>query len=298
MSQESLISVIITTYHNPDNLRQAIDTVKNQTYKNLEIIVVDGANSEVNKLVIEDARDKRIKYVEVEPEAVSYPGAKGVQHARNVGCKTAKGKYVAMLDDDDEWESNKIELQCLVFEMYNNIRDVLESDDYEKLGLVTCWSKIYTEKGFFIDKTKERIVYKDLLKNFNLSNTSSYFMDKEVLEDVGWWDEDVRGMHEYDIALKMARKGYAIRSIPEPLLIRNRNYSEQLGSIYWKISEQFEFWHRYGKDVLKYLGPRETLFKGINTTSLIGIYCLGYVFQNRIWKVIYPLKNIYERSSQ
>jgi len=280
-----MISVVITVYKNSERIPRALETVKNQIYNNLEILVVDGANSKENKKIVNKFRkdDKRIKYVSVEPEAVDYPGAKGVQHARNVGCKLAKGKFIAMLDDDDEWTNDKLQRQIILFYLY--------PDD---CALVTCFTRIYTEDGYFVDKTKREIKYKDLLQNFNLSSTSSYLLRKDKLEEVGWWDEDVRGMHEYDIALKLSKKGYRIFAISDDLMIRNRNYDEQLGSIYWKISEQFEFWNRYGEDVVKYLGLLGTFKRGLITVGLIGIYCLGYVFQNRIWKVIYPVKSFYE----
>jgi len=276
-----MISVVITTYKNPERIPRAIETVKNQQYSDLEILVVDGANSKKNKDIVQSFRktDKRIHYVSVEPEAVDYPGAKGVQHARNVGCKLAKGKYIALLDDDDEWKGNKLSHQILLFYLY------------PRCGLVTCSSRVYTGKHTYcVDRTKRKIEYKDLLKNFSLSSTSSYLLRKDVLEEVGWWDEDVRGMHEYDVALKIAKKGYSIYSVYEELMIRNRNYDEQLGSIYWKISEQFEFWNRYGVDVFKKLGFVKWLNKGFLTVGLISVYCLGYVFHNRIWKIIYAFK--------
>lgn len=281
-----LISVVITIFKNTKRVSRVLNTVINQTYDNLEIIVVDGANLDRNKKAVEEFKDKRIKYVRVEPEAVRWPGAKAVQHQRNIGCKLAKGNWIAMLDDDDEWEPSKIEKQVNVLKIKRIWVD--------NLSLITCWSKIFTEKGYFIERANRHIYYKDLLKNFNLSSTSTYLVKKSALEAVGWWDEDVQGMHEYDIALKMAKKGYRIYSVNEPLMLRNRNYEEQLGSVYWKIAEQFQFWNRYGSDVAKHLNVLEFLLKGINTVGLISVYCLGYIFQNKIWNIIYPIKDMYE----
>ena len=271
------VSVVITTFKNPERLVNALINVKRQSYKNIEVIVVDGGNNKINEGI---CKHYKVKYMKVPSKVVSWEGAFAVQRQRNIGCKASKGEWIAMLDDDDEWEYNKIEKQ--VGHITNNI------------ALITCWSKIHTEEGFFIDKTKRVIKYKDLLTNFNLSNTSSYFINKKVLKEIGWWDEEVMGMHEYDIALKMAKKGYDIVSVCLPLLIRNRDYHEQLGSMYWKIAEQFQFWRRYGSDVFKELGVVKGIKKGVMTVGLIGVYFSGYLFHNHIWKLIYPMKEMME----
>jgi len=275
------VSIVIITYKNPKNLRRALITATNQTYKNKEIIVVDGANWQVNENVVKEFGPKII-YKEVEPKAVNLPGYKGAQNARNVGCKIATGEWIAMLDDDDEWTKDKIEKQ--VGHIDANI------------SLIVCWAKTYTENGYFLDKPNRIITYKYLLKNFNLSNTSSYFIRKKTLEEVGWWDIDVKGMQEYDIALKISKRGYDIVTVCLPLLIRNRNFDEQLGSIYWKIAERFQFWNRYGDDALKLLTRKEIAVKLTIMVGLLCFYSLGYILHNRIWKIIYPLKRAYEGS--
>jgi len=275
--EKPLVSIIITTYHNPERLRKALKTVKNQTYKNKQVIVVDGSNQQENQDI---CNKENIIYLKVPEEVVEWEGAKAVQRQRNIGCKYSAGDWIAMLDDDDEWEENKIEKQVVHIK--------------QGIGLITCWTKTITEDGYFLDKPDRVIEYKDLLRNFNLSNTSSYFIRKEALEEVGWWDENVKGMHEYDIALKLAKIKWDIVSVCLPLLIRNRDYHEQLGSMYWKIAEQFQFWQRYGEDVFKELGFINGIKKGIMTVGLIGAYFSGYLLHNHIWKAIYPIKGMLE----
>ena len=281
--------MVITTFKNPKRLRKSLLTVTRQTYPRLEIIVVDGSNWQTNETVAREFGNKII-YKEVEPEVVDWEGAKAVQHQRNIGCKCAKGKWIAMLDDDDEWDKDKIKKQIEVTEYGNQVIKM------DFVSLITCWTKTHTENGVFFDKPTRIIDYKSLLKNFNLSNTSSYLIRKKTLEEVGWWDENIRGMHEYDVALKIAKNKHFIYSVREPLLIRNRDYHEQLGSMYWKIAEQFEFWKKYGGDVFKELGYSAGIFKGITTVGLIGMYSMGYVFKNKIWNVIYPIKDMYEEN--
>jgi len=280
---KSLVSVVLITYSRPDRLQKAIETITNQTYKNMEILVVDGANSAKNRWVVcgEQLKDKRIKYIRVEPEAVDWESQRGMQHSRNVGCKAVKGEFIAMLDDDDEWVKDKIEKQLNAFT--NDIHLV----------------NSYCQTGNIIEKAKSNPTYEDLLKSFNVAPTSSFLIRRKSLEDVGYWNEDLQGMHEYDIALKFTKKGYKIYTIPEPLMIRNWEHEQksknQRGSYYRiKIAEIMDLWKFYGKDFIPYIGIKGFLINTFRTLGLFGIYLLAYVFKGRVWNVLFPLKSFYD----
>ncbi len=288
----SLVSVVITTYKRPDNLTSALNTVLNQTYKNLEIIVVDGANSDENEFVAKLSKDDRIKYVRVEPEAVDMYSLFGMQHSRNVGCKLAKGKYIAMLDDDDVWDSTKIEKQVKVFEDNANFKAYgIDINEWE-IGLVICYNKIVSFQNETIDKPKLKPKYEDLLVSFNLSSTSTFMLRRDVLEEVGWWNEKLRGMHEYDVALKIAKKGYQIYTVPEILVTKSRFAGAASCDYFVKIAEVFDFWKYYGNDIYANVGVRGLLFDACKTLGLFFFFSLGYVFKDRAWNAIYPIKNL------
>ncbi|GAH48451.1 unnamed protein product, partial [marine sediment metagenome] len=232
-----LVSVVITTFNRPERIPKAIMTAVKQTFKDMEIIVVDGANSVENQSIVNSFINnkkikntkKKIRYVPVEPEAVNYISFKGIQHSRNVGCKAAKGKYIAMLDDDDWWEPTKLEEQMEIFK-YG-----LCGVSRDKIGLVLCYTKIETDDGDIIDKSKLNPNYKDLLQAYNLSSTSSYLIRADILKEVGYWNEELRGMHEYDVALKLSKLGYHINVVPHILMIRNRisNITVESGHYYF-----------------------------------------------------------------
>jgi len=275
-----LVSAVVITYKRPDRLKRAIQTIIDQTYDNLEIIVVDGANSEENKKVTNSFDDERIIYTPVEPWAVNMYSQYGMQHARNVGCKKAKGNYIAMLDDDDSWHPEKTEKQLQYFD-----------DD---VGLVICYNKIISGKTEVIDKSKLEPTFADLLKSFNLSSTSTFLMRRDVLEKVGFWNEKLRGMHEYDIALKMTKMGYRIITVPEPLMIRERISNTDAKYYYIKIAEVIDFWHYFGKDILSVLGFFGFFQNAIKTVFLFMVYLMGYFIKEKVWEIIYPLKIMYQ----
>ena len=119
-----LVSVIIPTYKRSNYIIRAINSVINQTYKNIEIIVVD--DNELNDEFSIETENKLKKFIiNKQIIYIKHLYNKGVSAARNTGIEIAKGKYIAFLDDDDEFYPDKTKLQLDIF---NNSR--------EDLGLV------------------------------------------------------------------------------------------------------------------------------------------------------------------
>lgn len=108
-----LVSVIIPTYNRARLIKRTIGSVLKQTYSNFEIIVVDDASYDNTEETIKLFNDKRIIYVKQEKN-------RGPAVARNTGIKKAKGEYIAFLDSDDEFCSDKIESVLKRFNILNN----------------------------------------------------------------------------------------------------------------------------------------------------------------------------------
>lgn len=96
------VSVIIPTHNRSDRMIRAVDSVRKQTYKNLEIVIVNDASVDDTEEVVRKIDDERIVYLKIEK-------SQGANHARNVGVSHSTGEYLAFLDDDDEWFDEKIE---------------------------------------------------------------------------------------------------------------------------------------------------------------------------------------------
>jgi glycosyltransferase involved in cell wall biosynthesis len=128
---EVLVSCVIPTYKRSETLTRAVDSVLNQTYQNIEVIVVDDNNPHdeyseyVRHLISENyGSEPRVRYVAQEKHI---NGAV----ARNYGISCANGEYVAFLDDDDEWKPEKVRRQV----------DYL--NDHPEVGGVTCLYSVY-----------------------------------------------------------------------------------------------------------------------------------------------------------
>lgn len=97
------ISVIIPFYNEEKYIKECIDSVINQTYKNIEIILINNNSTDNTLNIIKKINDERIKIYECNQQ--------GVSHARNVGIKKATGRYICFIDSDDYWEKEKLEKQ-------------------------------------------------------------------------------------------------------------------------------------------------------------------------------------------
>ena len=177
MQHTPLISVIIPTYNRADLLPRAVRSACGQTYRNLEILIVDDASADNTEEVarVLEKEDARVRYVKRKENG-------GANAARNTGTQESKGEYIALLDSDDEWLPEKIEKQIEVFE---------KSLD-KRLGLVYCGyeticvenGKKYPEK---IHTPKKRALKKLLIQN--IIGTSSVLIKKSFLQKSGEFDE-------------------------------------------------------------------------------------------------------------
>ncbi len=110
-NQKRMVSVIIPFFQQKEWLEEAIESVLQQTYKNIELIIINDGSNEDLKEIIEKYKEK-ILYISLEEN-------KGPAYARNVGIKNAKGKYIAFLDADDLWLPRKLECQIAFMEETN-----------------------------------------------------------------------------------------------------------------------------------------------------------------------------------
>lgn len=106
------ISVVIPTYNRAGQIEQAIESVINQTYSNLEILVVDDASTDETEAVVKNISDERIRYIKLEQNSG------GPALPRNIGVENAEGSIIAFLDSDDRWLEWKLEHQMRFWQQH------------------------------------------------------------------------------------------------------------------------------------------------------------------------------------
>ena len=250
-----MISVVIPTHNRCDLLPRAIKSVQEQTYSDLEIIVVSDGSTDETKSVVEAlaADDKRIRFIEYHP-------ARGGNIARNTGIEAAQGEYVAFLDDDDEWFPTKLEKQL----------NVMESDD--SIGLV------YT--GVRIIYVNEKVSYNsrscvsgDLSRTILLDNyvgtTSTVMLKKALIPQTGMFDEELRALQDFDLWIRVCQH-CKVGVVPEPM-INYYNYTgtKQVSALTQKYIDSFSYINNKYRDLLAGLSAEEAMKKKANECSLL-----------------------------
>ena len=142
------VSVIIPSYNRFDYLINAINSVKNQTYKNLEIIVINDGSEQ--KEYYDYNFDDKIKIVHLKENQKKIHGF-GPGSIRNFGVSEASGDYLAFLDDDDIWLKNKIELQ--IKQMQDNKVKMSSTEGFFGYGTYNQNNKypLYNKEHYFKD---------------------------------------------------------------------------------------------------------------------------------------------------
>ena len=219
-----LITVIIPTYKNNGGLNKTIKSVVNQTYKNIEIIIVDDNNNdefrkETEIIVSNFLSDNRIKYIKHESN-------KNGSAARNTGIKASNGEYIAFLDDDDNFKEDKIEKQ---------IKYLI----HKNFDCVYC-RRISHNILSNLPINKEGNLSEDLLLLKSQLQTSLLLFKKSVLIELNGFDESFLRHQDYEIMLRFFNKGFKIGFVEDTYVdIGNQGQNRIFGRKMYEIKNQF-----------------------------------------------------------
>jgi len=202
MEQQPLVSVVIPSYNKKGSIKRAVLSVLDQTYNNIEIIIVDdGSTDGTDKVIFELAKSiQNVKCIKNETNL-------GLVKTLNKGIVAARGKYIARLDDDDYWcDKDKIKKQV----------DFLENNpDYVLVG---GWAIEADSKGKEITKylppEKDEDIRKKILGGDAFIHVTVIFK-KDAWENAKGYDESFNGIEDWELWLKMGltKKFYNIQEI-------------------------------------------------------------------------------------
>lgn len=197
------VSVILPTHNRADLLQSAVHSVLNQTFRDFELIIIDDHSTDHTTNVIKRFNDKRINYLQ-------NTGKNGPSIARNFGMKNATGKYIAFLDDDDEWFPDKLEKQI-------KILDLAKPD---VCGIYSRPLIIERKTGnVILNETKVKKLRGSLLSQLMIKNpiqTSTLIIRKVCIDKIGMFDENMRYMEDRDLFIRLAMN-WDFEYIDEPL---------------------------------------------------------------------------------
>ena len=184
-----LVSIIVPYFNDSEHINQSINSALIQTYKKIEIIIIDDENSENSKDTLNKIKKKSKKI-----KVLKTTKNKGVAFARNLGIYKSKGKFIAFLDSDDVWKKNKLLDQISIF---------------KKKDIDICFT------GYFGIKNNERIIYKvpppslinfeNLLKECPIS-CSTILLKKKILSNIKF--KNLKTKEDYLLWLELAQKNF------------------------------------------------------------------------------------------
>jgi glycosyltransferase involved in cell wall biosynthesis len=203
MEHGPLISAVIPAYNRGDTIERALDSVRAQDVNDMEIIVVDNCS--------QDNTVSRVKaWAQSEPrlKLICHDRNKGEAGSRNTGVKTARGKYIAFLDSDDEWLPGKLKRQL----------DALASSDAS--GCFTGQNVVLPDGGEqLVDDWSNRLPITDLsllIEGCGVGMGTTLMVERSVFETVGYFDEELPLMVDLDWLCRYVQT-HKVLKILEPL---------------------------------------------------------------------------------
>lgn len=284
------VSVVIPTYNQENNLRRAVESVLRQTYTDYELIIVDDGSTDNTPKVIDEyaKKDNRIK-------SITQDNSGAPARPTNRAIQECVGKYVAILQHDDEWLPEKLSKQVAFFEDSGNqnysmvMCDVTVINDFDN-----AVSQIYFDKQNMQEILVHNIIY---FLSFPL-------IKKEVFDKIGLFDTRFRIMDDYDFWLRFCEEGFCYGKVPELLAIyharragitrgaKNEKWIKDYLLLTEKHKKYFRLYPKSAKKFLKIVWPKFTgrpialfslcvnIFSGMNLLffmpKLCGKICLEY----------------------
>jgi glycosyltransferase involved in cell wall biosynthesis len=200
-----LISIVIPTYNRSVELKRALKSVLSQTYKNFEVIVVDNNSTDGTDAMLKDLNDQRIRLLKINNNGV-------IAASRNLGINASSGKWIAFLDSDDWWYSNKLER---VMRYCNSGYDVC----YHDLKIISSQKIFNLHQKKMSGYQVKRPVFNDLIQLGNALSNSSVIVKASLIKQVGGLCEDIRliAAEDYECWIRLSKLTNRFKYIPETL---------------------------------------------------------------------------------
>ena len=210
------VSVVIPTYNRINFLPEAIDSVLSQSYPVSEVIVVDDGSTDNTSETLA-SKYQKVKFLKQENL--------GVSAARNTGVSAAKSKWIAFLDSDDQWETQKIEKQIEFLALNPDFKACHTGEKWIRNGN-------QVQQPAFLNKLTEGLFERSLERC--IICPSSIILHYSVFMQIGTFDTDLKICEDYDFWIRLLLS-MEIGLIDEPLVIKKGGHHDQLSTSVWGL---------------------------------------------------------------
>ncbi|MBD2693188.1 glycosyltransferase [Anabaena catenula] len=199
---KSVISVIIPVYNGEKTIRETLESVLNQSFSLIEVIIINDGSTDATLEIIQSISDSRL-------QVFSYPNS-GIAVSRNRGIAKASGEYIAFIDADDLWKPDKLKFQV----------NTLEQNS--EAAVAYSWCDHIDESSRFLRSgsrfTANGDVYSKLLVANFLENGSNPLIRADALASIGGFEASLSPAEDWDLWLRLARQ-YHFVVIPYPQVL-------------------------------------------------------------------------------
>lgn len=206
---DSFVSIILPTYNRALFIEKALETVFAQSYSNWELVIIDDGSTDDTSSILDKYGDRRILRLHQKNQ--------GVSAARNTGIAACSGDVIALLDSDDEWMPNKLEVQLAYMEKHGY--EICQTNEIwvRKGKRVNQPAKYAKPEGWFFEKSLHMC----------LISPSCTMFTKEAWKHIGPFDVTMPSCEDYDMWLRACLQ-YPVGLVPEQLTIKHGGRADQL----------------------------------------------------------------------
>ncbi|HJH29875.1 MAG TPA: glycosyltransferase [Methanosarcinaceae archaeon] len=211
MEKKPKVSIIIPSYNNGKYIGSAISSALNQTYPNIEVIIVDDNSNDGTKEILNELINSNLI-------CIFNKNNVGASASKNIAIRRSSGEYIAILDSDDVYSKQKIEAQINCFEK-------LELTN-SKIGLIYCGIKHIDDNCNVLRKILPKgkgwsgVIHGEFIG-------ATPLIKKECFEKAGMFDENLRYFEDRDLYYRIHKCGYSFGYIEKPLYLY-RNHSTNI----------------------------------------------------------------------
>lgn len=227
-----MVSVIIPSYNRENTIVRAVNSVLNQTYKDIEVIVVDDCSKDRTLELLSSIKDERLKFFKLEKNS-------GACVARNFGIEKANGEFIAFQDSDDEWLPEKLEKQMKVFESNSDV------------DLVFCqFTKIIKENTSVFPPLESGIITRKVLLEKSYISTQTIIGRKECFNTIKF-DPKMPRLQDHDLVIRLSKK-YRFYFVNEPLVnmyVQDDSISQNIKKL---IDAEYLLLTKYSEEVASF----------------------------------------------
>lgn len=208
-----MISILLATYNGENYIKQSIDSILNQSFKDFELLIGFNGTTDNSKNIVANYNDSRIKIFD-------YGDDKGKAKTLNKLIKEAKFDWIAIQDDDDVWIPEKLEKQIKFINEYD---------------IIGTQIKYIDENSNFINKeiileTEDNMIKFYSLKGINQIANSSSLISKKEIEKLNGWDENLFGIEDYNLWLQLIKNNCNFINLNEVLVFHRLHIKSNFNS--------------------------------------------------------------------